>query len=319
MTELLAARWARGTRARLQLCALGVGALLLVFNDARGHDRTPVHDKAFWTALRAGGFKLPSDQPVMRLALEATALLGSTDAELRDAVAYEALATWIYQEERLGVDELEQLRVTLAANARRGLGEEEGDGLFLRSFSILVLSVLAAEDLKKPFLDSGRFDVLVDLAIGELDRERDLRGYVPGKGWGHATAHCADLVKFLSRSHWLRTEQQARIVDAIAGRLRSAGRVFVWGEDARLAAALTSLALRSDVDPGAFDAWFTRLREEHAAVWSGPFDPAQYVPVRAQLNTVSAFAADLHADAGPAASIRAALRSLRVAAHETAP
>ena len=314
MTEFSAAHSARGIPARLQLCALGVAVLLLVSNNALAHDRTPVHDKAFWTALRAGGFKLPSDKPVMGLALEATALLGSTDPDLRDAVAYEALATWIYQEERLDADELEQLRVTLAANARRGLGEKEGDRLFLRSFSILALSVLAAEDLKKPFLDSRQFDALMDLAIEELDREHDLRGYVPGKGWGHATAHCADLVKFLSRSHWLRTEQQARIVDAIAERLRTAGRVFVWGEDARLAAALTSLALRSDADPAAFDAWFRRLREEHAAVWSGPFDPVRYVPVRAQLNTVSAFAANLQADAGPAASIRTALRSLRAAA-----
>jgi hypothetical protein len=49
-------------------------------------------------------------------------------------------------------------------------------------------------------------------------------------------------------------------------------------------------------------------------VWSGPFDPVRYVPVRAQLNTVSAFGADLEADKGPTASIRAALRSLRAVA-----
>ena len=106
-------------------------------------------------------------------------------------------------------------------------------------------AVLAAEDLKRPFLDSQQFDGLVDLGIEELGRERDLRGYVPGKGWGHATAHCADLLKFLARSHWLRPEQQSRLINAIAERLRSAGQVFVWGEDARLAAALTAIAGRA--------------------------------------------------------------------------
>jgi len=137
---------------------------------------------------------------------------------------------------------------------------------------------------------------------------------VAGKGWGHATAHCADLMKFLARSHWLRTEQQPRIVDAVAGRLRSAGLVFVWGEDARLAAALTALAARSDADPAAFLAWFKRLGAEHAALWSGAFDPVRYVPVRAQLNALAALAADLNTPTGPAASIRAALLSLRAEA-----
>jgi hypothetical protein len=291
-------------------CALGVILLAFAGEPGWGDLRPAAHDKAFWSALRATRFNAPSAQ-VMPLALEAATLLGSPDPELRDTIAYEALATWIYKDQRLAPEELQQLRVLLAANARRGLGEQDGDGLFLRSFSILVLSVLAAEDLKKPYLDTQQFDSLVDLAVEELGRERDLRGYVPGKGWGHATAHCADLLKFLSRSRWLRADQQARIVDAVAERLRTAGQVFVWGEDARLAAALTSLARRADADPGPFEAWFARLREEHAAVWAGPFEPARYVPVRAQLNALNALAANLEADTGPGAAIRTALRSLR--------
>jgi Protein of unknown function (DUF2785) len=251
------------------LCALLV-AVLLMLNTARAAERPAVHNKAFWLALRADGFKLPARESALPLALEAAALLGSTDPALRDAVAYEALATWIYEERRLEAGELERLRATLAANAKRGLGEAEGDGLFLRSFSTRALSVLAAADLKQPFLDPQQFDGLVELGIEGLAGERDLRGYVPGKGWGHATAHSADLLKFLSRSPRLRREQQARIVNAIAERLRSAGQVFVWGEDARLAAALTSLARRTDADPAPFDGWFQRLREEHAAVSNSP-------------------------------------------------
>lgn len=294
-------------------CALLV-AVLLVLNTARAEERPAVHDTAFWVALRADGFKLPPTQSVLPLALEAAALLGSTDPALRDAVAYEALATWIYEERRLDAGELDRLRSRLAANAKRGLGEGEGDGLFLRSFSTLTLSVLAAADLKQPFLDPQHFDGLVELGIEGLVGERDLRGYVPGKGWGHATAHSADLLKFLSRSHRLRPAQQARIVNAIAERLRSAGQVFVWGEDARLAAALTSLARRSDADPEPFNGWFKRLREEHTALWSGSFDPARYVPVRTQLNTLSAFAADLEPVTGAGATIRTAVLALRAAA-----
>lgn len=68
-------------------------AVLLVFNTA-GADAPPAaHDKAFWLALRADRFKVPPTQSVLPIALEAAALLGSTDPELRDAVAYEAHAS----------------------------------------------------------------------------------------------------------------------------------------------------------------------------------------------------------------------------------
>jgi hypothetical protein len=90
--------------------------------------------------------------------------------------------------------------------------------------------------------------------------------------------------------------------------------VFVWGEDARLAAALTAIAGRSDANPAPFLTWFKRLTTEDAALWSGPLDPARYVPVRAQLNTLAALAADLDGKSGPQDGIRAALRSLRAEA-----
>jgi Protein of unknown function (DUF2785) len=297
--------------ARLRGSVLLIATLALVFDSARGEVRATTHDRAFWVGLRAAGFKLPQEQSTLPLALEAATLLGSTDPELRDAIGYEAIETWVYREQRLDPGELEQLRVTLATNARRGLGAGAGDGLFLRSFSVLSLAVLAAQDLKRSYLGARQFDELVDLGVEELRSERDLRGYVPGKGWGHATAHCADLLKFLARNPRLQAAQQARIVNSIAERLRSAGQVFVWGEDDRLAAALTSIATRSDAEAGPFNAWFKRLAEEHAALWSGAFDPSRYVPVRAQLNALNAFAADLDAASGPATGIRSTLRSLR--------
>jgi hypothetical protein len=290
-----------------------VGVVLLLDGACAAAQAT--HDRPFWVALRAAHFELPQGAPALPLALEAAALLGSTDPELRDEIAYEAIETWAYREQRLDSTELNRLRTTLAVNARHGLGEGASDGLFLRSFSLLALAVLAAEDLKRPFLDEQQFDALIDLAIDELAQERDLRGYVPAKGWGHATAHCADLLKFLARSHWLRAQQQPRIVEAIAERLRSAGLVFVWGEDARLAAALSSIARRADADPTPFVAWFKRLKDEHTALWSGTFDASRYIPVRAQLNSLSAFAADLDLDsAAGGGAIHAAVRSLRAEA-----
>ena len=299
--------WNLRTLTALTGCALlwaGVGAAGAV-----------THDREFWLALRVAEYRLPAAAPVLPLALEAASLLGSTDPGLRDGVAYEALAEWVYANQRLDAGERAELLAVMTANARRGLGEPEGDGLFLRSFSALALSLFAAADFKRPTLDPAQFDSQVDLGTLLLAGERDLRGYVAGKGWGHATAHTADLLKFLGRNPRLKRLQQQRMVVAIRGRLRSAGQVFAWGEDARLAAALASLARRADVDPAPFSEWFGSIVAEHVAVWTGELQPARYVAERAELNALAHLATELDADTVSAGTqaIRGGLRAMRAA------
>jgi hypothetical protein len=277
----------------------------------------PAHPDSFWRALKEQQFQLAPGQSAPELASEAAQLLGSTDPAIRDGIAYEALSDWVYGKQLLTAPQLEQLRAQLARNAVQGLGGTGDDSLFLRSFSILALSVLAAEDLQKPFLTPEHYAGLVDLGIQSLAQERDLRGYVPGKGWGHATAHAADLLKFLARNPKLQPVQQQRIVAAVATRLRSAGVVFVWGEDARLAATLASVARRADAESGNFSRWFEELRAAHHRVWDGEFDPALYVAERAQLNVLAQLSLNLDSDPTAPGSpairelLRAASRELR--------
>jgi len=293
----------------LAIAALLIGAIAVARADASSHGL------AYWRSLKQQDFKLPAETPALPLAIEATELLGSTDPELRDEIAYEAFVAWVYRDQRLAPAELNQLRVILVRNAVYRLGDIEDDSLFLRSFSILVLSVLAAQDLKAPFLDARAFSDLVDLGAHSLTDERDLRGYVPQKGWGHATAHGADLLKFLARSPRLSLEQQTLMVEAIAHRLQTAGQVFTWGEDARLAYALAALAQRPDADASPFKGWFSAVQQQHAKVASGKFIPSLYVRERAQLNTLSELSADLEAETTGTGTqdIRTGLRALRAA------
>ncbi|MBS0580769.1 MAG: DUF2785 domain-containing protein [Proteobacteria bacterium] len=277
----------------------------------------PGHPASFWQGLKEQQFKLDAQQSAPELAAEAAGLLHRTDPEIRDGIGYEALAAWIYRDQLLSAPELQQLQVQLLRSATQGLGHVGDDSLFARSFSILALSLLAAEDLKKPFLTPAQYTELVNLGTRSLAQERDLRGYVPGKGWGHATAHTADLLKFLARNPQLQPVQQQHIVEAVVGRLHSAGMVFVWGEDARLAAALASIARRPDADAGNFARWFDELRAAHRRLWEGRFDTARYVAERAQLNALAELSLALDSDpstpGAPAIRelMRAASRDLR--------
>ena len=91
------------------------------------------------------------------------------------------------------------LVTTLATSLRAGIGEAGTDTVLLRSFSALDLSILAALELQDPALDDSGYRGLLDDALAYLAAERDLRGIDPRVGWIHATAHTADLLKFLAR------------------------------------------------------------------------------------------------------------------------
>ena len=244
----------------------------------------PAHDPAFWNALSAADFAVPAGESVGELAFEVAGLLSSPDPKLRDGIAFEALARWVYRDGKVAPADLERLRLLLQAGLGKGLGDSGTDSAYGRTFSALALSILAAVDLKTPWMTQEAFDDLLGATTGYLVSEKDVRGFVPGSGWVHSAAHTADVLKFLARSPRLTPAGQARIVEAVATRLRTAGLVFAWGEDERLAQALLSLPRRADFDPKPMERWLTDLAAENAALWkNGPaIDPAAFVPVRAQ-------------------------------------
>ncbi len=286
--------------------AAGTVALLLALPAAGA---SPVHDRAFWTGLAAKDFAIPEGESTGALALEAAGLLSSPDPALRDGVGYEALARWVYRDGLVPPADLERLRLRLQDGLKVGLGEIGRDSAYGRSFSAIGLAILAATDLKKPWMTPEAFDDLLAASTAYLGAEKDLRGFVPGSGWVHATAHTADVLKFLARNPRLTPAGQARIVEAISGRLRTAGVVFAWGEDERLALALFSLARRKDFDPKPFDAWLAALSAENATLWkNGPaIDPAAFVPVRAQKQVLVHLAALLAREEAPPEALRKTL------------
>jgi hypothetical protein len=113
----------------------------------------------------------------------------------------------------------------LGGNGAIGIGSTGDESVLLRSFSALDLSMLAAHDLDKPFLEPAAFRELLAAALDYLAREKDVRGFVPGSGWHHSTAHTADLLKFLARSPRLTPEDQSRILAGIGAKPVGRGRL----------------------------------------------------------------------------------------------
>ena len=280
--------------------------LTFAFAGAPAFAAAETHDVAWWRSIKAHGFEVPEGQAQGRLLLEVCGLLDSPDPEVRDGLGYEIAAAWIVGKRTVSNEELRPVIALLERNLSTGVGENGTGTVLGRSFSALVLSVVAARDNTAPFLTREEFDALLAAALDYLAREKDERGFVPGTGWHHSVAHTADLLKFLGRNPKLQTADQRRILAGISLKTGGSKIFWTWGEDDRLAAAVLSLLRRDDFDTAAFDGWSDRI----VAVWQdtmqviqrdpSALDPARYAAAKngrdllaslyVQVSTASPFA-----------------------------
>lgn len=213
---------------------------------------------SYWKQVHATGLAVPQDRPLDDLTAELTRMLGDPDPALRDGTAYPTLTTWVDR----GVydDLLGGLGDGMAIGLRVGLGETGTDTVFRRSFSALVLGECIARDNQRPLLPGGKILEWGDRIAAWLLRERDLRAFVPGKGWAHAVAHGADTLATLANSPHLAQPELTVILDVIADRvLLPVDRLFTNGEPDRLAFATMNVLRRNVVPLRVLEPWIRRL------------------------------------------------------------
>jgi hypothetical protein len=216
-------------------------------------------DRTFWRVIANDEKALPQGEWVGELAPELLSWLGSTDAELRDEFAYRILAAWI-ERDQFEPDQLRDMASQMLDNLQIGLGQLDGDSVFLRSYSTLVLMEIVAYDNVHPLLRADEVTRMLDSVLDYLRQECDLRAWVDGPGWAHAIAHTADLLMMLARSLQVGPAELERLLDGIADRLlQPCGVVFVQHEDERLAYAALNVLRRGLLSRAVVDRWLARF------------------------------------------------------------
>ena len=213
---------------------------------------------SYWQQVHADGLAVPSDRPLDDLTAELTRMLGDPDPALRDGTAYPTLSTWVGR----GVydDLLSGLGDGMAMGLLVGLGDQDTDTVFRRSFSALVLRECIARDNLRPLLPGGKILEWGDRLATWLLRERDLRGWIPGKGWAHAVAHGADALATLASSPHLTTPELTVLLDVVADRLLlPVDDLFTTGEPDRLALATMQVLRRNVVPLRVLEPWVARI------------------------------------------------------------
>lgn len=221
-------------------------------------------ESAFWEQVVADGHRVPADRPLAELTTELTAMLGSTDPYVRDALAIATLSTWVSE----GVyDELlEGLGDGMAAGLVIGLGTTSSDTVFRRSSSASVLARCIARDNAAHLLPPDTVLRWGDRLMSWLVRERDLRGSIPGKGSPHTVAHGAAALGALAGAESIGRLELTVLLDVIADRLvEPTDFRFAAGEEDALAVATMTLLRRDVLTTEVLDPWLARLGQPSPA------------------------------------------------------
>jgi hypothetical protein len=132
--------------------------------------------------------------------------------------------------------------------------------VFRRSFSVLVLAECVARDNARSLLPDTKILDWGDRITGWLVRERDVRGFVPGRGWAHALAHGADAVGVLAESSHFGLNELTVLLDVIADRiLEPTPAPLCAGEPDRLARATMTVLRRRLVPLRLIEPWLSRI------------------------------------------------------------
>ncbi len=214
--------------------------------------------RSYWESVVADGMRVPTGRSLAGPDRGARGDARQPRPQVRDDLAYPVLASWISS----GVYDhlLRTLGNGLCVLMEDGVGRVTGDSVFHRSFAVLVLAEIIERDTRMDVVDDRALLGWGDRIATWLVAEKDLRGYVQGRGWAHAVAHGADAVGALARSPRIDGPALGFLLDVIADRvLEPTPEFWVAGEPDRLAFA-AMVALRRDLlEMDTLDPWLRRL------------------------------------------------------------
>ena len=216
-------------------------------------------ENTFWQSIVEADYAIPERESASALLPELLTMLGATDPVVRDEYSYSILAVWIER----GVytpAEMRAMGQQMETNLKRGSENPGNDAVFLRTFSALILECVIEYDHLHPFLEEQEVRAWLEAGLRYLEQERDLRGYVQGKGWAHSVAHTADLLMMLAQHRYLDVADLERILNVIADKVRKrVAHVYLYREDERLVYTVRKALKRDLLDMSFLAAWLERL------------------------------------------------------------
>lgn len=220
----------------------------------------PIELKEILNTISQNQYKPPINHTIDELLPLFLDNIGNPDGDLRDRLIFDILSEWIYQGVYNHEQTLEIVSILMDENHLfSGLGTKDNDTLFTRSFSVLQLWAVLFTHHKEPFLPQEIILQIANNVLILLEQEKDLRGYIPGKGWGHCIAHSADCIAQLIKLPELDNSWHARFMEAIICKALEADFIYTGDECERLAVPAAEIIMQNSISNLVLDEFFDNL------------------------------------------------------------
>lgn len=187
--------------------------------------------------------------------------IGDTDDELRDRLIYSILYTWIDSGVLNSSQVYELFKIALDDDhLLKGLGRVD-DSVFSRTFSVLVIANSITRHRKEKLIPKSDIERAFNRVLKFFNTDKDVRGYVEGKGWAHGAAHGADAMGEFARCEEIGYEGLIKILDAIHQKININYYGYVHFEDERMITAVKAILEREIIPIEEIEEWVRSFKK----------------------------------------------------------
>lgn len=211
--------------------------------------------KELLKSIKENGYKVPEGINSYQLSLVMMDNIGNTDSELRDDLILSNLFTWINDGILSSKELYELLKIALdEQHILKGLGNIN-DSVFSRTFSTEIIAAIIYRHRRGKFISEGDIQKAFNTVLKFYNEDKDVRGYVEGKGWAHGAAHGADALDEFARCEEIGYEGLKLILDAIYKKVNINHYGYIHFEDERIITAVKAILERKIVPIKEIEDW----------------------------------------------------------------
>lgn len=239
------------------------GKEILIFQERmRGMEEVKL--KEILNSIRNSNYQLTDDTSKKKITNLMLKYIGIIDPELRDDLIYMTFYHWIvadkdfysnkelFEISRIAIDDQHLLYK---------LGEKGMDSVFTRTFSVLLVSLILHVDRERNFISKNLFDTIKETLFRYLQEERDIRGYVPVKGWAHGVAHAADAVGELVYQKYITEDDIEELLLLIRYKMSINDDIYKCQEDERMADSVVQIINTGLISEEKINDWLVSFKE----------------------------------------------------------
>jgi len=212
--------------------------------------------------IKADNYAIHDSENILPIAFSMMQYIGCVDPELRDELIYSTFLKWTVNRVFTAEQMSQLLKISLnESHLFYKIGEQNTDSVFTRTFSLLIIPLAFELDSQTEFLTQEETIDIKNKVVQYLELEKDVRGYVVGKGWAHSTAHAADALDDIAKSRYMNHDELMEILHAIKSRVCIKNNTYINGEDDRMATAMMSVIKRNLIADNEIVKWIKSFGE----------------------------------------------------------